>query len=141
MGLQTQSLSTAAPRQLHPVRQQGAYGVVRDRVGRVLIVRTESGRCYLPGGRLEPGESASAALTREIAEECGWAAQIGAPLGRHKQPIFGGKVSLDATYWQARLTACLDIAAEHVSLWLSPADALACLHRASDRAALRTALD
>lgn len=47
-----------------------AWLCVRD--GRLLAVRTE-GRdvFYLPGGKLEPGESGPQALARELAEELG----------------------------------------------------------------------
>ena len=52
-----------------PRSQSGAYAVVQDREGKLLTVVVESGRFYLPGGRLEPGETARRALVREIAEE------------------------------------------------------------------------
>ncbi len=47
-----------------------AVAFVRD--GHVLTVRKrETGRFMLPGGKLEPGESAYAAAVREIREEVG----------------------------------------------------------------------
>ena len=116
--------------------QRGAYAVILDDLGRVLVVKAANGRCYLPGGRIEPGENARQALLREIAEECAWSAEVGIPLRRSSQPIFGGQIALDAGYWQASLTAPLGAAAEHELLWLDPADAKACLHREADRAAL-----
>jgi len=118
------------------VHQRGAYAVILDNAGRVLVVKTANGRCYLPGGRIEPGENAREALLREIAEECGWSAEVGVPLRRSSQTIFGGRIILDAGYWQASLTARLDDDAEHEVLWLHPTEAMACLHRAADRAAL-----
>ena len=49
--------------------------VVRDDRGRLLLVRrgTEpaKGRWSVPGGRIEPGESAVHAVVRELAEETG----------------------------------------------------------------------
>jgi len=40
--------------------------------GRVLLCRDrKGGYCYLPGGHVEPGESASDALVRELFEEAG----------------------------------------------------------------------
>ena len=118
------------------IHQRGAYAVIHDEAGRVLVVKTVNGRCYLPGGRIEPGENARQALLREIAEECGWSAEVGVPLRRCSQAIFGGQIALDAGYWQASLTAPLEGSAEHELLWLSPAEARDCLHRASDRTAL-----
>jgi len=120
-------------------RQRGAYALVRDEAGRVLVVQAENGRYYLPGGRIEEGETPAQALAREIGEECGCAAQVDTRICEHDQPIFGGAVALAASYWQARLTGPLDAPAEHALLWLQPIEALRCLHRASDRLAVRHA--
>jgi ADP-ribose pyrophosphatase YjhB (NUDIX family) len=57
----------------------GVRGLACDEAGRVLLVRhTYTAGWYLPGGGIETGESASAALTREMAEE-GGIEIIGAP--------------------------------------------------------------
>ena len=137
-------MATSARASLHAigprpatVHQRGAYGIVQDDRGRLLVVRTVNGRCYLPGGRIEPGEQAPGALAREIAEECGWAAEVAEQLLEAGQPIFAGRVQLAATYWRARLVAPLGGCAEHDMLWLDPCEARARLHRASDRQALR----
>ena len=45
-------------------------GVVR-RTGKVIVLTNRDGSHYLPGGRLEPGESYREALAREVEEECG----------------------------------------------------------------------
>lgn len=129
-------VSPSVPYVAPAIGQSGAYAVILDGFGRVLTVRTANGRRYLPGGRIEDGENAEQALVREIAEECGWTAAVGPALCRQVQPIFGGSVTLDAGYWRATLRARLDTQAEHQLLWLKPAEALATLHRASDRAAL-----
>jgi 8-oxo-dGTP pyrophosphatase MutT (NUDIX family) len=108
--------------------------------GRVLIIQAANGRFYLPGGRIEPGETPRQALLREIGEECGWSADLLAPLQTASQDIMGGEVRLNASHWRARLVARLASEPEHLVTWASPHEALARLHRECDRAALRRAL-
>jgi acetyl-CoA carboxylase carboxyl transferase subunit beta len=62
-----------------PIECAGA--VVRDEHGRLLLVRRGHepalGKWSLPGGRIEPGESAAQAAAREVLEETGLEVQIG----------------------------------------------------------------
>lgn len=60
-------------------------GVIRDARGRVLLARRTEGRDLaglweFPGGKHEPGESAEAALARELHEELGIDVEVGARL-------------------------------------------------------------
>ncbi|WP_062534994.1 Nudix family hydrolase, partial [Mizugakiibacter sediminis] len=60
-------------------------GVLADAEGRVLLAqrppgRHQAGRWEFPGGKVEPGESAHAALARELREELGIEAQGFEPL-------------------------------------------------------------
>jgi 8-oxo-dGTP pyrophosphatase MutT (NUDIX family) len=119
-----------------PARQRGAYGIVRDADGRVLVVQAETGRCYLPGGRIEAGEEPAEALVREIIEECGFQAEIGEPIHLAEQRIFAGTVQLQASYWEAWLTHAAGNEPEHRLVWLKPGEAAARLHRTGDRQAL-----
>ena len=49
-----------------------AYAITHNDVGQVLLVRrADDGYWELPGGRVEVGESTSAAVVREVAEETG----------------------------------------------------------------------
>jgi 8-oxo-dGTP diphosphatase len=69
---------------------QGRIQVVAGllfRDGRVLIARRPAGDPLgevweFPGGKLEPGETPAAALARELAEELGIAAEVGAEVER-----------------------------------------------------------
>lgn len=48
--------------------------VVRD--GKLLLAKQEDGRWELPGGGVEPGETPTQAVIREVQEECGLTATI-----------------------------------------------------------------
>ena len=62
----------------------GAYGVVFDTEGRLLVVE-EFARLYLPGGGLDPGETPEQALHREFAEETGYTAAIESLIGEARE--------------------------------------------------------
>jgi len=64
----------------------GAYAVVFDRDGRLLVVE-EDGRLYLPGGGLDPGETPEQALAREFVEETGYTIAIRGELGRANEYV------------------------------------------------------
>jgi 8-oxo-dGTP diphosphatase len=90
---------------------QVVAGVIRDVRGRSLLTRrTEgrdlAGRWECPGGTIDPGESPEAALARELHEELGIRADIGAPL-----------INVPQIYPDKRLT--LDV--RHVGQWAGTA--------------------
>lgn len=63
------------------------YAVVRDATGRVLLVRrVDTGDWELPGGRVDPGESAVTALAREVAEESGLVVDVQGVAGLYSDP-------------------------------------------------------
>ncbi|THV41867.1 NUDIX domain-containing protein [Glycomyces buryatensis] len=73
-----QSSVELQPRAAEP--RVSARAVVVDKEGRVLLVRhSDNGRAFhvLPGGRVEPGETAAEAARREVREETGMQVDIG----------------------------------------------------------------
>ena len=60
--------------------------VVHDPQGRLLLIRRarepSRGLWSLPGGRVEPGETLTEAVEREVLEETGLEVRAGAPVGR-----------------------------------------------------------
>lgn len=71
-----------------PYRPQLAVSAAIFRDGRLLVVRRArspaKGFYSLPGGRVEYGESLSAALTREVAEETALSIEIASLAGWHE---------------------------------------------------------
>ncbi len=59
--------------------------------GRVLLLANDRGEWELPGGRLDPGESESAALLREIDEELGVQARLGPRLADELFEVIPGR--------------------------------------------------
>jgi 8-oxo-dGTP pyrophosphatase MutT (NUDIX family) len=64
-----------------------AFAIVRNGSGRVLLVRrADDGYWELPGGRVEVGESASAAVVREVAEEASVTIEVTGLAGVYSDP-------------------------------------------------------
>ena len=70
--------------------------IVRDEEGRLLLIRRahapSAGLWSLPGGRVEPGESAQDAVVREVAEETGLEVEIVREIGAIDIPTGTGEV-------------------------------------------------
>jgi 8-oxo-dGTP diphosphatase len=71
-------------------------GILRDEDGRVLLARRPEGKQHagfweFPGGKVEAGESAEAALARELHEELG----IRVKVGRGRITVPSGRILLD----------------------------------------------
>jgi 8-oxo-dGTP diphosphatase len=116
--------------------QSGAYALIHDADDRLLLVRADNGRFYLPGGRIEPGETPEQALAREVEEECGLSVRVAESLGEAFQSILGGSVMLRATYWRAEIVGFAHAEPEHQLLWTPRGEAASRLHRGADAGAI-----
>ena len=64
-----------------------AFAAVHDITGRMLLVRRcDTGDWELPGGHVDPGESASDAAVRETAEESGITVEVTGLVGIYTDP-------------------------------------------------------
>jgi ADP-ribose pyrophosphatase YjhB (NUDIX family) len=53
--------------------------LIKDKEGRILLIREKDGRWELPGGGLEHGEDPTIGLSREVEEEIGFKVEHVAP--------------------------------------------------------------
>ena len=84
---------------------------------------TLAGKWEFPGGKVEPGESASAALAREISEELNLTIAVGQLLGTGRAMVGPKEITLDV--YGAVITSGSLVLREHSqALWVE-ADALA----------------
>ncbi len=101
--------------------------VIRDDEGRLLLIKRGhdpgAGLWSLPGGRIEPGETGTQALVREMREETGLTVKVGRLLGTVSRPGLVGDVidisDYEATIITGRLTPGDDAADAR---WVDAAD-------------------
>ncbi len=107
-------------------KQIHVVGAVIVRDGLVLCAQRGKGGSLaglweFPGGKIEAGESPTAALEREIAEELGCTIEVGTPITTTAHEHEFGTVNLTTFY--CRLISGTPTTSEHAALrWLRPAD-------------------
>ena len=73
-------------------------GVLFSPQGEVVLLLNEREEWELPGGRIEPGESSTECLAREILEELNIQVRVGLPLDTYLFEVVPGKHVFVATY-------------------------------------------
>ncbi|MGY6410921.1 MAG: NUDIX domain-containing protein [Alkalilacustris sp.] len=121
-------------------RRRGVYAVLL-REGRVLLTHQASPlpEVQLPGGGVDPGESALPALHREVWEETGWSIAPRRRLGAFRRFTYMPEYDLWAEklceVWLARPVRRLGPVPEpeHSALWLPGSEAVERLGNDGDR--------
>lgn len=120
-----------------------AYAVVISPEFRIAAAR-ESGRFYLPGGAIEPGETAIEAVTREAREECGADLTVHAVFCRADQFLSvpgEGHFHIDATIFSGEFGREAQAAAGNTLHWLEASEALGMMTREFERWAVAVAMN
>ena len=125
----------------------GVYAILWNGQGLLLTLQAEPRpEVQLPGGGIDPGESALGALHREVREETGWSIAGARRLGAYRRfvfmPDYGFWAEKVGQVWIARPVRRLGPPGEagHVALWASPEAALEMLENGAERDFLRRAL-
>ena len=129
-------------------RRPGAYGVILDGRGRMLIALNESpGEEFaLPGGGVDPGESPLQALHREAMEETGWRIHPLRRAGAFRRFTYMPEYDLWAEkichiyLCRAGRRIADPVEPDHRPVWLDAEFAVAALSIEGDRALARLAL-
>ncbi|MCA9278089.1 MAG: NUDIX domain-containing protein [Phycisphaeraceae bacterium] len=120
------------------IPRPGAYALVLRDDGMLAVVRNFLG-LFLPGGGIEQGETDEQALTREIAEECAYHADMLGYIGAATEYVRVGTTDRgqlkQCVFYRARFTAPLHTPVEdgHELVWVSPEEAMKTLYLACHR--------
>jgi 8-oxo-dGTP pyrophosphatase MutT (NUDIX family) len=110
------------------LQRPSAYALVTNERGEVAVVYANEGM-LLPGGGIDPDESAEGAVVREVAEECGWQVAVTGDLGEAVQFVTSHKKGATFEKRSRFLSAAVQstisgVTAEHTTQWLNVRDAL-----------------
>jgi 8-oxo-dGTP diphosphatase len=116
-----------------------AFAIV-ERDGRIAVARVtfedgSGGRLDLPGGGIDPGETAEEAAARECGEEVGLRVVAETLVARADHYFINeddSRVNTRGVFFAARLVAAapeLKIEADHALEWMTPHEALVALDR------------
>ncbi len=124
----------------HPRHIVAVMGLVRDRDGRVLLVKSERRGWEPPGGQVELGEDLVTALRREVAEESGCAVEVGRLVGVYSN--VGGLGIVMFTFLCAHVAGepCGGAECSEAG-WFTREEALRLVTHPAQAAKLRDALD
>jgi 8-oxo-dGTP diphosphatase len=100
-----------------------AYAVVTNAEGQVAAVR-ESHGLHLPGGGIEPSETPTEAIHREVREELGCRVTLGERIGQAMKyfETDGHCQALYATFYAAEFGEIVSASHEHELQWVRPED-------------------
>ena len=129
-------------------RRPGADGVILDDRGRALIALNEcpGEEIALPGGGIDPGETAVRALHREAMEETGWRIAVTRRIGAYKRFVYMPEYDLWAEkichvyLCRAGRRVAEPIEPDHQPVWMDAEVAAAALSVDGDRAMFAKAL-
>ncbi len=116
----------------------GAYALILGSDDRLLVI-DQRGEIILPGGGLDPGETAEEALVREVLEETGHAVTVGARLCEARE--FAYEVDYEShfeklcVFFRAELGAKLaePVEDDHTMVWMPRVEAAEHLSKGSQR--------
>ena len=120
----------------------GAYGLVPNEVGELAVVQLDDGDWFLPGGGIEPGESDTTTLEREVAEETGLVVTVGAKIWEANEYTWASTERYfvkQGRYYEAHLTGSTvaPIEDDHTLLWVPASSAAERLYHESQRELIR----
>ncbi|MBX7222132.1 MAG: NUDIX domain-containing protein [Blastocatellia bacterium] len=123
----------------------GGYAVIFRVPGEIAVVRAPMGFA-LPGGGQHEGEAPEQAAIRETREECGLRIELTGLLGMADELVFAADENLHyrkrCTFFLARIVGTGKAEeSDHELVWLAPQTAFDRLRHASQRWAIRRALE